>query len=156
MPPPKAYSSLAFEIYNRCSPASHTSRDIQSPYASASAIRLAKPVPKTVDFRLSSEPPADLLVNDPSLHLAYSWEPDEQWLSCAWTDNLGTLQWNAVYCLADPRPDFYDALSETIKEILNTTKDMLQPANLPWRLYIVKDSPLQPRELAGTKLTHDE
>ncbi|KAL8867711.1 MAG: hypothetical protein Q9174_005482 [Haloplaca sp. 1 TL-2023] len=148
IPPPKAYSSLAFEVYNRCSAAARTSRSMPSPHASASAVQLAKPVPKAVDFRLNSQPPADLLADDPSLHLAYSWEPDEQWLSCAWTDNLGTLQWNAVYCLGYRRLDFYDAFSETVEEILDTTKDMLQPANLPWRLYIVKDGPLQQRELA--------
>ncbi|KAL8701515.1 MAG: hypothetical protein Q9201_004873 [Fulgogasparrea decipioides] len=149
IPPPKAYTKLAFEVYNRCSPGPSENGNIPPPYTSASAIRLARLVPKQVNFRLSPQPPPRLLTHDPCLHMAYSWHPDDQWLACAWTDNFGILQWNAVYCLGTPGPDLWAAFVMTGKEILDTTRDMLQPSNLPWRLHIVKDGPLHHQELDG-------
>ncbi|KAL8801668.1 MAG: hypothetical protein Q9182_004305 [Xanthomendoza sp. 2 TL-2023] len=147
MPPPKAYAKLAFEVYSRCSPAPSSDGTIPSPFTSGSAICLAKPVPKTVSFQLSIQPPIGLLLPDPTLHLAYSWITNQQWLTCAWTDNLGLTRWNATYCLGASRPDFWAAFAETVGEVLDTTKDLLQPASLLWRLYIVKDSDMHQQEL---------
>ncbi|KAL8692955.1 MAG: hypothetical protein Q9224_003854, partial [Gallowayella concinna] len=149
MPPPKAYAKLAFEVYSRCSPAPSSDGTMPLPCTSGSAVCLAKPVPKTVSFQLSIQPPVGLLSSDPTLHLAYSWNTTQQWLTCAWTDNLGLTRWNATYCLGVARPDFWAAFAETVKEVLDTTKEMLQPASLLWRLYIVKDSDMHQQELDG-------
>ncbi|KAL8730133.1 MAG: hypothetical protein Q9181_004771 [Wetmoreana brouardii] len=153
IPPPKAYTKLAFEVYNRCSPGPSENGNMPPPYASASAIRLARLVPKHVNFHLSPQPPPSLLTHDLCLHMAYSWHPEDQWLACAWTDNFGTIQWNAIYCLGTPGPDLWAAFAMTGKEILDTTRDMLQPSNLPWRLHIVKDGPLHHQELDGMDTT---
>ena len=147
IPPPKAYTKLAFEVYSRCSPGARSDGTLPTPFTSGSAIRLAKPIPKTVNFQLSSQPPGVLLSSDPCLHLAYSWDTDQQWLACAWIDNLGATRWNATYCLGDPKPDYWAAFAETVKEVLATTREMLQPVNILWRLHIVKDNSLRQREL---------
>ncbi|KAL9024501.1 MAG: hypothetical protein Q9196_006471, partial [Gyalolechia fulgens] len=152
IPPPKAYTELAFEVYSRCGPAPQESRTMQSPFASTSAIRLARPIPKTINFRLTPQPPDVELSADSCIHLAYSWNSESQWLACAWSDNLGVVQWSTVYCLQDPDPDFWAAFSETVKEVLDTTKDMLQPNSRPWKLYVVKDSAVQRQELEVWRL----
>ncbi|KAL8692987.1 MAG: hypothetical protein Q9218_002104, partial [Villophora microphyllina] len=145
-PPPKAYVQLAFELYSRCDPAPHEDESMPPPYASRSAVRLAKHIPRAINFHLGSRS-ALPLAHDPCLHLAYSWDCDEQWLACAWTDSVGEIEWNAVYCLQDPAPDFWAAFSQTVQEILETTTDMLRPANMRRRVHIVKDSELYQREL---------
>ncbi|KAL8905345.1 MAG: hypothetical protein Q9207_002693 [Kuettlingeria erythrocarpa] len=150
IPPPKCYKQLAFEVYSRCRPMDGINDTAPSPFTSGSAIRFAKPIPRTVNFRLTSQPPDGILAGDSSLHLAYSWDMDHQWLACAWIDNLGIKQWSAVYCLQDPDPDFWPAFFATVKEILDTTKDMLQPESRAWKLYLAKDGNLLQTELDGT------
>ncbi|KAL8724359.1 MAG: hypothetical protein Q9166_007995 [cf. Caloplaca sp. 2 TL-2023] len=152
IPPPKAYTKLAFEVYSRCSPAPSDDGLMPSPLTSGSVIRLAKSIPKTVNFQLISQPPVALLSSDPCLHMAYSWETEHQWLACAWTDNIGVTCWNATYCLGDPSQDHWAAFAETVKEIFDTTRDMLQPVSLPWRLFIVKDGDLHQQELEVWRL----
>ncbi|KAL8851893.1 MAG: hypothetical protein Q9221_003216 [Calogaya cf. arnoldii] len=147
IPPPKAYTKLAFEVYSRCRPGPRRDGTITAPNISGSAIRIAKTIPKTINFQLSSQPAGNLLGPDPCLHLAYSWNLDQQWLACAWTDNLGATQWNAVYCLGDPNPGYWTAFAATVKEVLETTRDLLQPTTIPWRLYVAKDNILLDREL---------
>ncbi|KAL8647785.1 MAG: hypothetical protein Q9226_006289 [Calogaya cf. arnoldii] len=147
IPSPKAYTKLAFEVYSRCRPGPRRDCTIPAPFISGSAIRLAKTIPKTINFQLSSQPAGNLLGPDPCLHLAYSWNPDQQWLACAWTDNLGATQWNTVYCLGDPNPAYWTAFAATVKEVLETTRDLLQPTTIPWRLYVAKDNILHDREL---------
>ncbi|KAL9036046.1 MAG: hypothetical protein Q9180_004525, partial [Flavoplaca navasiana] len=147
IPPPKAYTKLAFEVYSRCKSGPSSDGTMPDPFTSGSAIRLAKPIPKTVSFQLSSHPMGSLLSPDTCLHLAYSWDIDRQWLSCAWMDNLGATQWNAVYCLGDPNADYWAAFAETVKEVLDTTRELLQLTSMPWRLYIVKDTYFHWREL---------
>ncbi|KAL8993691.1 MAG: hypothetical protein Q9169_006155 [Polycauliona sp. 2 TL-2023] len=147
IPPPKAYTRLAFEVYSRCQQASRGDGTMPAPFSSGSAIRFGKPLPKAINFQLSSQPSGSILGPDPCLHLAYSWDIDQQWLACAWTDSLGTTQWNAMYCLGDPNPDYWTAFADTVKEVLDTTKDLFQPTTMPWRLYIVKDDNIRSREL---------
>ncbi|KAL9600262.1 MAG: hypothetical protein Q9219_003306 [cf. Caloplaca sp. 3 TL-2023] len=152
IPPPDAYTRLAFEVYSRCNPPPWETETFLPPPASTSAIRLAKPIPKTVNFRLTPQPPEDLLSAESCIHLAYNWDPDQQWLACAWSDNLGALHWNAVYCLQDPQPDFWAAFSVVVKEILETTKELVETTTMPWKLYVVKDRPSQLQELEVWRL----
>ncbi|KAI4183526.1 MAG: hypothetical protein LQ348_004672, partial [Seirophora lacunosa] len=146
IPPPKAYIKLAFELYSRCSPVQREGKMTSSPFTSGSAFRLAKSIPRSIDFRLTPQPPDGLLGANSSLNLAYSWETDQEWLACAWTDSLGAQQWTAVYCLQQSGPNRWAAFSDTVKEILDTTKDMLHPLSQPWKIYLVKDRELQQRE----------
>lgn len=147
IPPPKAYTGLAFEVYSRCSPTPRDTETMRSPFTSTSAIRLARPIPKTINFQLTPQPLRISLSADSCIHLAYSWDNESQWLACSWSDNLGTLQWTTIYCLQDPKQDYWAMFSLTVEEILDTTKDMLEPSSIPWRLYIVKDRVLQRQEL---------
>ncbi|KAL8648523.1 MAG: hypothetical protein Q9210_004938 [Variospora velana] len=146
IPPPKAYVKLAFELYSRCSPVQREDEITASPFTSGSAVRLAKTIPRTIDFRLTSQPPDGLLGGNSSIHLAYSWNADQEWLACAWTDDLGAQQWTAVYCLQQSKPDRWAAFSDTVKEILDTTKDMTHPPSQSWKIYLVKDCEMQQRE----------
>ncbi|KAL8777960.1 MAG: hypothetical protein Q9194_002266 [Teloschistes cf. exilis] len=63
-PPPKAYTQLAFEVYSRCNTATGEDEGVESPYASSAAVRLAKPIPRAVNFHLGSRPTPPL-AHDP-------------------------------------------------------------------------------------------
>ncbi|KAL8951519.1 MAG: hypothetical protein Q9222_002510 [Ikaeria aurantiellina] len=148
IPPPNAYRKLAFEVYGRCHPAPGADGTIPGAYTSGSAIHFAKPVPKSINFHLGAQARDNLLFPNPMLHLAYSWNPAQQWLACAWTDNLGDIQWHAVYCLGLPEPDFWAAFLITVKEILDTTLGLMDTQNLhSARLCVVKDSTMYQQEL---------
>ena len=149
LPSPKAYQQLAFEVYNRCGPQAGDKSIVISPYITAPVIRLTKPIPKSINLRLNNQSSDKDLLSDHCLHLAYEWHWDQQWLTVSWTDNLGVMQWNAAYCLADPQPDYWDAVFATVKEIWDTTLDMLQPNDLAWRVFVVKSSPMHRQELEG-------
>ncbi|KAL8715726.1 MAG: hypothetical protein Q9220_000393 [cf. Caloplaca sp. 1 TL-2023] len=147
IPPPSAYRKLAFEVYGRCPPTPGVDGNIPPPHISGSAIHFAKPIPKSINFHLGPQTRDNLLFPDPVLHLAYSWVPTQQWLACAWTDNLGDVQWHAVYCLGLPEPDFWDAFLMTVKEILETTLEILDEPNCSARLCVVKDGTMYQREI---------
>lgn len=141
VPSPADYRKLAFEVYNKCGRASD--------FMSAPAIRLAKAIPRTLDFKLISESSALFMQSDNCVHVSYTWKPTNEWLAASWTDNLGVLSWEACYCLGKneetPWKPFYDC----IKEILETSFEMLYPPNAPWRLFICKESPLPKMENDG-------
>ena len=146
---PADYRKLAFEVYDRCGPNESDDRRKRSQYIAAPSTRLAKAVPKTIDFRLTPENPALSLQNDSCLHIAYKWTQGEDWLTASWTDNLGILSWNACYCLGKGGDGQWQSFSEIAKEVWETTLDMLQPRNGPWRLLLCKAGSVPKRELDG-------
>ena len=148
VPSPADYRRLAFEVYNK-SGFSESSHHRESYFMSAPAIRLAKAVPKTIDFKLISESSAPFTQSDNCVHISYTWDPTNEWLAASWTDNFGVLSWDACYCLGKNEGTPWKPLYESIKEILETSFAMLHPANAPWRLFICKDSPLPKMENDG-------
>lgn len=131
---PAIYRRLAFEVYNECG---------REPYfMSTPAIRLAKAVPKTIDFKLVSESSALFMQSDNCVHVSYTWDANHEWLAVSWTDNFGVLSWDACYWLGKNEGTPWKPFYESYKEILETSFEMLHPANAPWRLFICKDSPV--------------
>lgn len=154
LPSPADYRSLAFEVYDRCGPNESGERRKKSQYICAPSIRLAKGVPKTIDFRLTPENSALSQQSDNCIHIAYAWNHGEDWLTASWMDNTGVLSWNACYYLGDQDESPWLSFYEAGNEIWETTLDMLQPRNGPWRLFIAKDSPAHKTELDGIVLTN--
>lgn len=149
LPSPADYKRLSFEVYDRCGP-SESAQLGHSGFFCAPSIRLARMMPKTINLKLSREPSAGILSSDMCFHLAYSWDPTQHWLTASWTDNQGDLQWNAPYCLGgaeDDGEDLWPVFSAIVREMWETTLEMLSPQNSPWKLFVVKDSPMLKREL---------
>ena len=152
LPSPEAYRRIALEVYNRCGPDLDSDPRGRVQFSSAPSIQLARPIPKSISLKLSPEPSVDFLQADMFFHVAYSWWPGQQWLTASWTDNQGELQWTAPYCVGPLRAaDPWPVLSAIFTEIWETTLELFRHPDSPWRLFIVKDSPLHQKELEGER-----
>ena len=138
---PVDYRRLAFEVYDRCGPKQRRLQHIGAP-----SIRLAKALPKSIDFRLTPEDLPLSLQNENCLHVAYAWDLRDNWLTAAWTDNLGVLSWTACYCLPSGIVAPWQALSKIAKEIWETSMDMLQPRHGLWRIIFCKNGTVYKHE----------
>lgn len=153
LPSPEAYRRLALEVYNRCRPDPRSDTAENLPFSCAPSIQLARPIPKSISLKLSPEPSVGFLQADMLFHVAYSWHPGQQWLTASWTDNQGELQWNAPYCIGaieDENP--WPIISAVFTEMWETTLELFRHPDSPWRLFIVKDSPMREKELEGKTL----
>ena len=148
VPSPAEYRRLAFEIYNQC-PSSQSGQDPELDYNSAPAICLAKAIPKTIDFKLASESSAPLTKSDNCVHVSYAWDTVSEWLVAIWTDNLGILSWRACYYLGRNVEKPWKPFFDVVKEILETSFDMLRPPNAPWHLFVCKDRLMLKQEKEG-------
>ena len=149
MPSPTDYRRLAFEVYDRCGPNQEDSHRKHPQYLSVPAIRLAKPIPKTIDLRLTPESYTPRLQFDNCIHIAYVWNPGDHWLTASWTDNQGILSWNACYCFGEEEESPWHSFADIIKEIWDTTLEMMNLGYPRWRLFICKQFPADRRELDG-------
>ena len=149
MPSPTDYRRLAFEVYDRCGPNQEDTRRKHPQYLSVPAIRLAKSIPKAIDLRLTPEYYTPRLQFDNCIHIAYVWSPGDHWLTASWTDNQGILSWNACYCFGEEEDTPWNSFADIVKEIWDTTLEMMHSGYPPWRLFICKQSPADRRELDG-------
>lgn len=148
VPSPADYRRLAFEVYDKCG-SSESGHNREPYFMSTPAIRLAKAVPKMIDFKLASESSALFMQSDSCVHVSYSWDATNEWLAACWTDNLGVLSWRASYCLGKNEDTPWKPFYESIREIFETSFEMLHPSNAPWRLFVCKDSPIAKMEIDG-------
>ena len=148
VPSPADYRRLAFEVYSQCD-ASESERTQDFNFLREPAIRLAKAVPKTIDFKLASDCSALLIQSDHCVHMSYTWDTTSEWLAAVWTDNLGLLSWRACYCVGKNREKPWKPFYEVLKEMLETTFVMLHPPNAPWQLFVCKDSQMLKAESDG-------
>ena len=139
------YKSLAFELYNKCGPSN--SEGPSSPHICAPAVSLSKVLPEKIDFKLVTNPAAATLFDDNRIHVAYYFDPEKEWITASWTDNLGTLQWNAAYCTGVNSDDQWEPFKRVAREIVETTLEMLQPQSRMWRIFIAKAGQLLKQEL---------
>ena len=147
IPAPSAYKQVAFEIYSRCAPRKDLAK--LSPFYCAPAIHLARPIPRAINFTLASTPITGLSQADRCIHVGYCWDPDATWLSTSWTDNTGSLQWNACYRLTVSGSQTWPSFEEVANEIWDTTLTMLNPKNMPWRCIIAKGGSMSQMEASG-------
>ena len=148
LPSPSDYKQMAFQVYDRCGPVSENGHDTKLPYTNAPAVRLSKPIPKAIDFKLTSNPSLALLDTDDCLHLAYEWEAGQRWLTASWVDNLGTLQWNAAYWLSKDE-DIWHCFFDVAKELWQTTMEMLQQRKANCNLFLAKKGSFERLEVEG-------
>ncbi len=149
LPSAKTYTRLALEVYDRCRPNSVERNRQGSQFRCAPVTRLARAVPKTINFRLTSDPSTELLHSDRCFHLSYTWSYNQDWLTASWTDNQGALQWNAAYCLGEEELEPWRTFLAIAREMWETTMEILKPGNSSWRFFIAKDSRMNKEELRG-------
>jgi mediator of RNA polymerase II transcription subunit 13 len=138
LPTQMQYTKLALETYERCAQTDPEKTDVFPPTAHAPSILLAQPPPKTIDFKLTSEPSPSLLRENSVLHVGYSQSIDDRWVSVAWTDMRGDIQSSASYCLGRKNADNLRPFEEIAKEIWETTLEITDIRKVHWRLMFVK------------------
>ncbi|CAD6449338.1 8d221f3b-15d5-4f29-ba50-02ddc933663e [Sclerotinia trifoliorum] len=139
VPSPAEYSRLAMEVYDRCV-------DFASSSTTA-AILLEKPLPRNIDFKLHVNPSPALLQENSCLHIAYSQSIDERWITAAWSDNRGTKQMTASYCLGRKSEPFTLFFTDIANEIWETTLDLISSKKVHWRIIIAKTAVMEQSEI---------
>ncbi|KAI6244622.1 Mediator of RNA polymerase II transcription subunit 13 [Erysiphe necator] len=138
IPSPSEYFGLALELYDRCiNPAS----------SSMPAIILESSLPKSIDFKLNPNPPESLLQENSCLHIAYSQSNDCRWITTAWTDNRGTEQMTACYCLGRKNEIISTSFSKVANEIWETTMEFISDVKVNRRIIIAKVGVMDPSEI---------
>ncbi|RKF61337.1 hypothetical protein OnM2_043062 [Erysiphe neolycopersici] len=129
IPTPSEYFGLALELYDRC---------INFTSTSIPAIILESTLPKSIDFKLNPNPPESLLQENSCLHIAYSQSNDCRWITTAWTDNRGTEQMTACYCLGRRNGLLSTSFGRVANEIWETTMDFISDVRVNRRIIIAK------------------
>ncbi|KAK8023131.1 hypothetical protein PG991_007012 [Apiospora marii] len=130
MPCPADYMKLAFEVYDRCT--------LFNGAMPSPAIVLEQPLPRIIDFKLTSTPTSSLLHENSCLHLAYAQSVDERWITAAWSDNRGCQQLTASYCLGRRNKSIATLFADVAHEIWETTRDITCTRKVHWRIMIAK------------------
>ena len=143
IPPPQLFDQIAREIYERCSV--QYSEELDSPARFNSSFQLARTVPKSVNFGLTSDLPKTLIGDDSSYHVAYSWCSDEHWLSVLLIDTQGTLCWKASYCLGICPSDL--AFQKVARDIWSRILNIVNTRISSPRLVLAKDQAMSSTEL---------
>lgn len=140
---PSLLARLAREVYDRCPPkepsADHTALSIYS----APSIQLEETLPKSIPFRVTAEPPSDLLHENSYIHVGYAVSVDGSWLTAAWTDNPGKHQATASYCLNNR------SFVEVAREIHQTSLEIMSARRVTWRLCIARAGVMEREEQDG-------
>lgn len=131
---------LAIEVYTRCHPTA-----TQVPFTAP--IHLARPLPKSIDFRLTTTPSPALLKENQALHLTYTQSLDERWVTATWTSDTADLQQTTLLNLARKNTTFLRPFSDIIASLWSTTKTLLQSPAVQHRLFITR---------IGTHMPEDE
>jgi mediator of RNA polymerase II transcription subunit 13 len=139
VPLPSEYFRLAMEVYDRCI-------DFVSS-SSTPAIMLEQPLPKVIDFKLNATPSASLLQENTCLHVGYAQSIDDRWITATWTDNRGTQQMTASYCLGRKNEPISMPFSEVANEIWETTLDFIANKKIHWRIMIARVGVMDPSEI---------
>ncbi|KAF3015886.1 mediator of RNA polymerase II transcription subunit 13 [Neopestalotiopsis sp. 37M] len=129
-PSPLDYARLAVETYDRCT--------MFGGAMPAPAIVLEQTIPRMIDFKLSTTPSASLLHENTCLHIAYAQSVDERWVTAAWTDNRGSLQMTASYCLGRKGKTIATPFVDVVREIWESTHEMISTRKVSWRIIITK------------------
>lgn len=138
---PSTYINLAREVYDRCPPSAPSGDKTCLSIYTAPAFQLEETLPRSIPFKLLSEPPQDLLRENCYIHLGYAISLDGTWITAAWTDNCGKSQTVVSYHLGTR------GFVETAKEIWQTTIEILQSRRVHWRVCIAKSGVMDREEL---------
>lgn len=139
VPSPSECARLCLETYDRCT---LFGGSVPSP-----AIMLEKALPRGIEFKLTANASPDLLRENSCIHVAYARSVDERWATAAWTDNRGSNQTVASYCLGRRGKPLSRRLGEALHEIWETTLDLISTCKVHWRVIITRCGPMDPQEV---------
>lgn len=139
VPLPIKYFQLSMEVYDRCMDFTSTS--------SSPAIMLEQPLPRNIEFKLNAQPSASLLQENTCLHVAYAQSIDDRWITAAWTDNRGTRQMTASYCLGRAHESLSMPFMDVANEIWETTLQVISAKKIHWRVVIARVGVMDASEL---------
>ncbi|KAL2264674.1 hypothetical protein VTJ83DRAFT_7184 [Remersonia thermophila] len=135
---PSECARLCLETYDRCT---LFGGPMPSP-----AVMLEKALPRGIDFKLVASPSPSLLRENSYIHVAYARSVDERWVSAAWTDNRGSSQSMASYCLGRRGRPMSRTMAEVIHEIWETTYELVSTCKVHWRVVVAKSGPMEQYE----------
>jgi len=141
------YMSLAREVFDRCPPSAPSEEKTPLSIYSAPAFQLEETLPRTLQFKLVSEPPVDLLRENSYMHVCYALSLDGGWVTAAWTDSWGKSQAVVSYNIGTR------SFAEVAKEIWQTTIDILQSRRVNWRVCLARAGVMEREELES-ELSH--
>ncbi|KAL2168699.1 hypothetical protein VTG60DRAFT_6925 [Thermothelomyces hinnuleus] len=136
---PSDCARLCIETYDRCA---LFGGPMPSP-----AIMLERALPRGIDFKLAATPSPNLLRENSCIHVAYARSVDERWVTAAWTDNRGSTQSMASYCLGRRGRPLSRALGDALHEIWETTHDLISTCKVHWRVVVTKCGPMDQHEM---------
>ncbi|KAI9691173.1 MAG: mediator of RNA polymerase II transcription subunit 13 [Bathelium mastoideum] len=139
-PNPEYMLRLAHEIYERSVLSGPDGIQSGLNIRLSPAIQLTTAIPKSIQFKMTADPPSDLLEENSFFHMAYSRSPSDQWLTAAWTDNTGQYQTSASYSLCGRK------FEEVAYELWDTTIGILKSKNISWRVIVAKEGLFVPGE----------
>jgi len=139
LPNTSDYAKLSLEIYDRCT---LFGGPMPSP-----AIVLEQPLPRVIDFKLTASPSANVLHENSCIHIAYAQSVDDRWVTAAWTDNRGSKQMTASYCLGRKGKPNATPFADVAHEIWDTTHDLISVWKVHWRIIITKCGPMDQDEI---------
>lgn len=149
IPSPTVYKKIALEVYDRCAPNPKLDRPALTPFSGASAVQLAKVIPRSINLKLTCRAIDGSLVSDRCIHVSYCFSTSSQWLTASWTDSLGCLQWNASYYLAIDAEEVWPQFSEAAQDMWQTTLDIARALSAPYRVFIARVGPMPREEYDG-------
>ncbi|KND90587.1 Mediator of RNA polymerase II transcription subunit 13 [Tolypocladium ophioglossoides CBS 100239] len=130
---------LCMETYDRCT--------LFGGPMPAPAIRLEQPLPRIIDFKLTMSPSASLIRENSCIHVAYAPSVDGRWVTAAWTDDRGSQQETASYCLGRKGRPQSRTMNEVAHEIWESTLDLISVWKVHWRIIITKCGPMDQQEV---------
>lgn len=142
VPSQAEYLSLALEVYSRCPPRDPVSNLVYS----AAPMVLAESPSKTINFKLTSEKQSPLL-DEKSLHIAWSTSPDQRWITVAWSDSAGSLQQTISYCLRFRDSNASRDKAQVRTEVWSATEGIMDKVQARWRVIIVGTESLDEYEI---------
>ena len=130
LPQSSRYTSLCLEMYDRCT---LFGGPMPSP-----AILLEQPLPRVIDFKFTTTPSENLFHENSCIHIAYAQSIDQRWVTAAWTDNRGSKQMTASYCLGRKGKPLATPVTDVAREIWDTTHDLISVWKVHWRVVVTK------------------
>lgn len=140
IPTPADYARLCLETYDRCT--------LFGGPIPAPAIVLEQALPNRIDFKMTpNQAPVHVLHENSCMHIAYARSVDGRWITAAWTNNQGSRQMTASYCLGKRDKPLVNSLGRILREIWDTTHDLTSEYQVRWRIIITKCGPMDKAEV---------
>lgn len=137
---PFEHIRLCLETYDRCT---LFGGPMPSP-----AIVLEQPITRGIDFQIRNPPSANILQENSAMHIAYAQSVDERWITAAWSDNRGSKQMTASYCLGRRGKPLSRSFTDVAHEIWTTTFDLISIWKVHWRIIVTKVGPMDQLEVS--------